>query len=30
MPQPALLNELRRLSARVGKNTLLTQAAGHL
>src|SRR5262245_43329311 len=28
MPQPALLNELRRMSARVGKNILLTQAAG--
>src|SRR5690348_8190612 len=28
MPQPALLNELRRLSARIGKNILLTQAAG--
>jgi rhamnose utilization protein RhaD (predicted bifunctional aldolase and dehydrogenase) len=28
MPQPALLNELRGLSARVGKNIMLTQAAG--
>ncbi|MBR0694065.1 class II aldolase/adducin family protein [Bradyrhizobium lablabi] len=28
MPQPAHLNELRRMSARVGKNILLTQAAG--
>lgn len=28
MPQPIILNELRRVSARVGKNILLTQAAG--
>ena len=28
MQQPAILNELRRMSARVGKNILLTQAAG--
>jgi len=28
MRQPAILNELRRMSARVGKNILLTQAAG--
>ena len=28
MQQPVILNELRRMSARVGKNILLTQAAG--
>jgi rhamnose utilization protein RhaD (predicted bifunctional aldolase and dehydrogenase) len=28
MPQPIILNELRRVSARLGKNILLTQAAG--
>jgi rhamnose utilization protein RhaD (predicted bifunctional aldolase and dehydrogenase) len=28
MQQPVMLNELRRMSARVGKNILLTQAAG--
>jgi rhamnose utilization protein RhaD (predicted bifunctional aldolase and dehydrogenase) len=28
MQQPSILNELRRMSARVGKNILLTQAAG--
>src|SRR5262249_11654622 len=28
MRQPKILNELRRMSARVGKNILLTQAAG--
>ena len=28
MQRLAILNELRRMSARVGKNILLTQAAG--
>jgi rhamnose utilization protein RhaD (predicted bifunctional aldolase and dehydrogenase) len=28
MQEPAALNDLRRMSARVGKNILLTQAAG--